>query len=34
LEKKKIIEEGSVSLWEYTKSLLEEAAERGYITDE
>jgi putative hydrolase of HD superfamily len=34
LEKKKIIEEGSASLWEYTKSLLEEAAERGYIKDE
>ena len=33
LEKKKSIKKGSRMLWEYTKSLLNQATEKGYITD-
>jgi putative hydrolase of HD superfamily len=33
LEKKKPIAKGSTLLWEYTKSLLNQASEKGYITD-
>lgn len=33
LEKKKAIEIGSELLWEYAKSLLDEAVEKGYITE-
>jgi putative hydrolase of HD superfamily len=33
LEKKKLMGKGSKKLWEYTKSLLNQAVEKGYITD-
>ena len=33
LNKKKSIEKGSETLWKYTQSLLEEAAQKGFITD-